>query len=137
MIDNDLEDLKARVGKLEAAVFNEEGPSPIDYGRKQVTLPEIARKETVKSTNGQQKVSIIVGYYEKIAKKQAISKADISSGWIDGKFKGVYKTTFVGRAVTDGLIRDRKGDNFDLTQTGEDFFKGVMDATENSAGTKN
>lgn len=136
MIDNDLEDLKTRVGKLEAAVFSGKEPSPSDHGRKQVTLPEIARREAVKATNGQQKVSIIVGYYEKIIKKQTISKADICSGWIDGKFKGVYKTTFVGRAVIDGLVRDKKSDNFDLTQTGEDFFKGVMDATENSAGTK-
>jgi hypothetical protein len=134
--DKDFEELKRRVKKLEEAIFdNAQGDRVANKPKKQITLSEIARKNAVKNANGQQKVAIIVGYFE-IEKNDGVSKPDkIKKGWKIGKFPGKYHPSFLSRATGD-LLRNHEDGSYDLTQAGEDYFKGVTNATEDSAGTK-
>jgi hypothetical protein len=125
-IDKILKNILVRLENIEKALSinvaaNADVNKPIRPGKtlKAITLPELARSK--KAVNGQQKVAIVVGYYERITRKDPITKNDIKEGWKEGKFPGSFADVLVHRAIKDGLIRDLKG-KYDLSQTGEDFF---------------
>lgn len=92
--------------------------------KKQLTIAEIIRGKLFKS--GQEKVAVIVGYYEKTLHQIPVSEKDIRTGWISGKFDGKYRSNLLERAVGDGLIRDLENGAFDLSQTGEKFFDNFL-----------
>jgi hypothetical protein len=99
--------------------------SPIDLpiiksSGKGITLTELARRSDLE--NGQQRVAVIVGYFEKIQAQNEILTSDIQRGWKDGKFSGKYAGVFLHRALKEGLVREKSKGAYDLTQTGEDFF---------------
>ena len=91
---------------------------------KRKTIAELTRG---KEMNGQSRVAFIVGYYEKILKKNGITVADIKEGWKDGKFVGHYVPELLARAQRIGLIHDYdKNKEFTLTQSGEMFFDSII-----------
>lgn len=96
--------------------------------RKDITLAELRRKSEIK--NGQQSVALIIGYYEKVLKEEAIKPKDIESGWRDGKFSGKYNPNFLIRAIKEGLVRPQKEGVYDLSGTGEDFFDAQIKKTQ-------
>lgn len=106
-----------------------EGLKIIPSKPKLISLPELARFNS--TLNGQQKVTLIVGYFEKILDISPINRSEINEGWGDGKFKGTFATTLIHRAVKDGLIRDLKG-SYDLSQTGEEFFNDLITNNKNA-----
>ncbi len=117
-LDQRTKNLEKKVDKLEknklAKLIK---PSP---SQKTFTLPELIKKGK-SFKNGQQKVAVIVGYHEKIRKK-LVSKKDIKKSWINAKFEGKFNYNFISRAISDGLIRPRDSETFDLTRSGELFF---------------
>jgi len=119
-----LENHEKRIRALEG--FNppsEKTVLPIG-SKKEITLAELIRGKSFRS--GQQKVAIIVGYYEKISKRSSIREIDIKAGWVMGKFDGKYRSNLLERAVKDGLVRDLENGTFDMSQTGEKFFSGFL-----------
>ena len=92
---------------------------------KGTTLVEVIHGKDFKS--GQEKIAVIVGYAEKIAKKEQIREADLKQGWKDGKFGGKYNPNLLARAISDRLVRNIE-DNLDLSQTGEKFFNDFLDS---------
>lgn len=122
MTNNKIEKIISRLEKLESAVFGV-GHEKIKKQTKQRTLPELVRGKKIKS--GQQKVALIVGYYEKIIKKEPLKEIDIKKGWKDGKFDGKYNPNFLARAIKDGFVRNIDGD-LDLSQTGEEFYDDLL-----------
>jgi len=108
-----------RLNKLEERVFKQD--SYVSRPSKTKTLSEIIKDKKFK--NGQEKVTVIIGYYEKIEKKTDITESDIKKGWIKGKLDGKHRSNLLERAVGDGLVRDLEAGAYDLTQTGEDFFE--------------
>ncbi len=118
-----LESLSKRIAKLEAIVL--ENKSQLKQSQKSITLAEIARRDTLKKANGQQKVAAIVGYYEKV-KGELANREEIKNGWSKGKFLGRYHSTLVDRAVGD-FVRDLDDGTYDLTQKGEDFFGEIVE----------
>ena len=102
---------------------------------KQVTLAEMIRVKSFKS--GQEKIVAIVGYYEKIIRRDSIKEADLKAGWKDGKFDGKYNRNLLNRAIKDGLVRNIDT-NLDLSQTGEKFFDNFskLDAGNNQKGAE-
>ena len=119
-----MKSLSERIEKLEKAVFGNIPVSIKTNSSKPLTITALARKDNVK--NGQQKLTSIVGYYEKILKKDKITEADIKEGWKDGKFIGTYANSLLQRAIKDVLIRDLKDGTYDLTQDGENFFETIL-----------
>jgi hypothetical protein len=89
---------------------------------KQITLSEMVKRKEFKS--GQEKIAAIVGYYEKILHKIP-TEANIKEGWIKGKFDGKYRSNLLERAVGN-VIRDLENGKFDLSQSGETFFEGLL-----------
>lgn len=118
-----LNDHEKRINKLEK---NKMGTYPkIPLGKqKQITLAEMIRGRNFNS--GQEKITVIIGYYEKIIQKSPIKEAEIKTGWIKGKFDGKYRSILLERVVKDGLVRDLENKNFDLSQTGERFFDNFL-----------
>lgn len=91
--------------------------------KKQPTLPEIIKNKNFKS--GQEKVAVIVGYYEKIVKSKSIKQSDVKEGWKAGKFNGKYNPNLIARAIEAGLVRNIDS-QLDLSQTGERFWDGFI-----------
>lgn len=120
--------------KVEDQKINGQTITHIDT-QKQLTLAEIILGKRFKS--GQEKIAIVVGYYEKIFKKSSIKEAEIKAGWIRGKFNGKYRSNLLERAVGDGLVRDLEDKTFDLSQTGEKFFDNFLKSNvrKNQKGT--
>ena len=87
--------------------------------KKQATLREMIRGRKFK--NGQEQITIIVGYYEKIL-GSLIQKDKIKEEWVDAKMTNIYSAEFISRAK-NVLIRVDSDGKCDLTQTGEDFFE--------------
>jgi len=104
--------------------------------QKQITITELIKGKEFKS--GQEKITIIVGFCEKILKMQSIKESDIKTNWIKGKFDGKYRSNILGRASRDGLIRDLENGTYDLSQTGEKFFEEFIkrDDKQDQAGAK-
>lgn len=82
-------------------------------------LPEIIKGQNFRS--GQEKVAIIIGYYEKVLRQPAIKESTVKEGWRIGKFDGKYDHNFLVRAIKNGFVR-AIDDNLDLSQTGERFW---------------
>lgn len=118
-----LEDHEMRIRSLEGKK-EEHIDNPPSSSTKEVTLAEVIRGKNLKS--GQERVAVVVGYYEKITKKTEINTEDIKKGWVQGKLKGKFRTNLLDRAVSDGLVRDLENGKFDLSQTGEDFFEKLI-----------
>lgn len=116
MDEKTLKNILNRLDKLEKVVFGENNV-PSTYFKKRITLPEIIRGRKFKS--GQEKITIIVGYYEKIISKTPIRESDLKEGWKIGKLDGKYNPNFIARAAV--WVRNIDGD-LDLSQTGEKFF---------------
>lgn len=89
--------------------------------QKALTLAEVIRGR--KFNSGQEKIVVIVGYYEKILKKDPIREADLKEGWKVGKFDGKYSPNFLTRSAT--WVRNIDS-NLDLSQTGERFFEDFL-----------
>jgi len=119
-----IESLSERIEKLEKVVFGDIPVSIKTNSSKPLTITALARKDNVK--NGQQKLTAIVGYYEKILKRGKITESDIKEGWKDGKFTGTYANVLLQRAIKDVLLRDLKDGAYDLTQDGENFFETLL-----------
>ena len=122
--EEEIKSLGERIEKLEKVVFGDTPVSIKTNSSKPLTITALARKDNVK--NGQQKLTAIVGYYEKILEKDKITESDIKEGWKDGKFTGAYANVLLQRAIKDVLIRDLKDGTYDLTQDGENFFETVL-----------
>jgi len=121
---NKLEDHEKRIRVLEVGKSKADGQltTHVDV-QKQLTLAELIRGKSFKA--GQEKVAVIVGYYEKILHKEAVKEADIKEGWKKGKFDGKYSPNLLARAIKDGLVRNIDG-SLDLSQTGEKFFENFL-----------
>lgn len=118
-----LEDHERRINVLEGR-NDDVGTSGKVVAPKQLTLNEIIKGKNFKS--GQQKVTVIVGNYEKMLGQSPIKEEDIRSAWVKNKFDGKYRTNLLERAVDDGLVRDLENGSFDLSQTGEKFFENFL-----------
>jgi len=90
---------------------------------KNLTLPEFIRNKSFK--NGQEKIAVIVWYYEKILQEKSIKEVNLKEGWRVGKFDGKYNPNLLIRAIKDGLVRNINGD-IDLSQTGEKFLEDFL-----------
>ncbi len=113
-----------RIEKLEKAVFSGTTPKT-PKAVKALSLAEIVRKK--KLENGQQKVAAIVGYCEKIRGIEAVTNADMRAGWKEAKFDGAFANILTTRAEKEGLISSYgTKDSYVLTQTGEDFWEGLI-----------
>lgn len=97
----------------------------INNSKKISTLAEVIRGKSFKS--GQEKVAVIVGYYEQIVQKDSIKEIDVKDGWKAGKFDGKYSQNFLTRAIKDDLVRNIDS-VLDLSQTGERFFANFLKA---------
>jgi hypothetical protein len=116
-----INDHERRLRILESAY---KGPdSGIIFKGKAPTLPEIIKGKSFKS--GQEKVAIIVGYYEKMLEHESIKDQNVKEGWKIGKFDGKYSPSFLARAIKDGLVRNIDG-SLDLSQTGEKFWNSFV-----------
>lgn len=131
MDENFKKEIIDRLARLENVVFKSNfgeraniGDAKI-FNQKQITLPEIARER--KFRNGQEKVAVIVGYLEKIAKLDGIMESKIREEWRGSKFSGSYARTLLNRAIEDGLVRDLKNGAYDLTQSGEGWFDKLLE----------
>ncbi|HEY4489555.1 MAG TPA: hypothetical protein VJA87_03715 [Candidatus Paceibacterota bacterium] len=113
--------LESRVKTLEALILNADAPT-VNVSRKEKTLREIIKG---KKFNGQEQVAAIVGYHEKIL-GQAVHKNEIKNAWQEAKMNGKYAAIYLTRAQKDALVRILADDTCDLTQTGEDFFDGLL-----------
>lgn len=122
--EDEIKEIKLRLTKIENTLFGDGNSVPKTSSSKSLTLPELARAK--KLENGQQKIAVIVGYHEKIAKTDAITVEIIKAGWKDGKFSGSYNSALLIRAIKDALVRDNKNGTYDLSQTGEDFFNDIL-----------
>lgn len=112
-----LNDHERRLRLLE--VVSQDADNATPSRNKMRTLPEIIKGKDFKS--GQEKVAVVVGYYEKMQKVQAIKEPSVKEGWKLGKFDGKYSPNLLARAIKDGLVRNIDG-NLDLSQTGEKFW---------------
>jgi len=121
-----LKDITSRLDKLERVVFGGNSVNPAPSG-KTITLPEIIRGKEFRS--GQEKVAIIVGYYEKIAHRNPVKESDLKKGWKVGKFDGKYSPGFLARAAS--WVRNIDS-NLDLSQTGEEFFNNFLESKSGS-----
>lgn len=115
-------DIKARLKKLEDAVFGES--TTFSAKPKQIALSEISRSPFLK--NGQQKIAAIVGYHELIDRDGPVSMSLIKADWVKGKFVGKCDPKLLERSIIDGLVREIGDNTYDLTQKGEDFFEDVI-----------
>jgi len=120
-IINQLKDHEQRIRLLEST--NKDVANNINtktgIPKKALTLPEIIKGKNFKS--GQEKVAIIIGYYEKVSKVESIKESHVKKGWNIGKFNGKYNPNLLARAIKEGLARNING-NLDLSQTGEEFW---------------
>lgn len=108
--------------KVQSIEKNLKVPTPfIKKKQKALTLAEVIRGR--KFNSGQEKIVVIVGYYEKILKKDPIREADLKEGWKVGKFDGKYSPNFLTRSAT--WVRNIDS-NLDLSQTGERFFEDFL-----------
>jgi hypothetical protein len=118
-----MEELVSRITKLEEAVF---APAfkPESRAIKQRTLAELIKGKTLK--NGQEKVAVIVGYYERMLGKESVTPDDMREGWKQARFNGAYAPILLARAEGDGLVSNygHKG-NYVLTITGEEFYQSI------------
>lgn len=121
MDEKALKNIITRLDKLERVVFT--GNTSSVTPKKTVTLPEIIRGRKLRS--GQEKIAVIVGYYEKICLKNPIRQTDLKEGWKAGKFNGKYNSNFLVRAIKAGWVRSIDSD-LDLSQSGESFFDGFL-----------
>ncbi len=121
-----LDSIEERLKKIEAVVFGNSNSHQELKKKKVVSLAELARRDSLKQVNGQQKIAIIVGYYELVLREAPVKPEVLRNAWKEGKFKGSYHPSFVQRAV-GYLIRNQKG-AYDLTQDGEDYFNQVINA---------
>src|SRR3989344_8878995 len=78
----ELQDHESRISLLED---KSSIPLPIKGQQKEITLVELIKGK--KFSSGQQKVAAIVGYFEKISKKNNISREDIRNDGIRAKWK--------------------------------------------------
>ena len=118
-----IENLEKRVDLLER---DPNKSIPIGHpSAKILTLAEIIREKKFRS--GQEKIAIIVGFYEKIAHKAPIKESDLKEGWRVGKFDGKYNPNFLARAAS--WVRNINS-NLDLSQTGEKFFDDFLKSTD-------
>lgn len=115
-----ISELESRVKALETLVLHTDAPV-INTSRKEKTLREIVKG---KKLNGQEQVATIVGYYEKVL-GQCIHKNEIKNVWQDAKMNGKYAAIYLTRAQKDALVRVAD-EACDLTQTGEEFFDGLV-----------
>jgi len=124
LIKKELDNHEKRIRVLEVDKSEADGQitTRVDT-QKQLTLAEVIRGKSFKA--GQEKVTVIVGHYEKILHKEAIKEADIKEGWKKGKFDGKYNSNLLARAIKGGLVRSIDS-NLDLSQTGEKFFENFL-----------
>jgi len=115
-------ELYARIEQLEKQLQSPQAPHK--QGSKQRTLPELIKGKKFK--NGQQKVCVIVAYYEKYAGKTSVTMDEIAQGWRDGKFDNTFARTLLERAVIEGFVRDLKDSTYDLSQSGGEFYEEFM-----------
>jgi hypothetical protein len=121
-----MDDLHKKIDSLIISPENKPALQTITKSsNKKITLPELARKASL--SNGQQRITAIVGYYEKVLDNQDVLVSDLQQGWKDGKFSGSYSAVYLHRALKEGLVRQKDKNVFDLTQTGEDFFSGLFE----------
>lgn len=113
--------LESRVKALEARVLHTDTPT-INVNKKERTLREIIKG---RKFNGQEQVAAIVGYHEKVL-SQPIHKNEIKNVWQDAKMNGKYAAIYLTRAQKDALVRVFDDETCDLTQTGEEFFSGLL-----------
>lgn len=115
-------DLLTRIERLEKIALK--GGTPHISTRaagKVLSLPELIKGHDL--SNGQEKITAIVGYLEKIRGKNPIKATDIKQGWREGKFDGGFANVLITRAIKDGLIADYENNgNYVLTQGGEKFW---------------
>lgn len=114
------EEILERLEKLERIIFADTESPVLFSSKKTVTLPELARNKKI--LNGQERIAVIVGFFEKIERKEKTTIKEIENAWVDSKFPGKFHHTLLGRAIEKGLVRGLKKGNYDLTQSGEDFF---------------
>jgi hypothetical protein len=122
MDDKILIDITSRLEKLEKIVFGDNS-AKLTFSSKAKTLPEIIRRR--KFNSGQEKIAVIVGYYETIMKKSPIKETELKAGWKTGKFDGKYNSALLLRAIKEGWVR-KIDKNLDLSQSGENFFEGFI-----------
>lgn len=116
-----ISELESRVKALEALVLHVDTPVT-NASKKERTLREIVKG---KKFNGQEQVAAIVGYHEKVL-GQPIHKNEIKNAWQDAKMNGKYAAIYLTRAQKDALVRVLADETCDLTQTGEEFFDGLL-----------
>ena len=109
-----------RIRTLEACDVNSEIPKT----EKEATLAEIVHGKIFKS--GQEKIAVIVGYYELILHQSPVNETNIRTGWLKGKLDGKYRSNLLERTVSDALVRDLENGAYDLSQTGEKFFNNFL-----------
>ncbi len=108
-------DHENRISKLEGIL-----PSNLPMGdNKQRTLRELIKGR--KLNNGQEQLSVIVGYFEMVIKKP-VHKNALKSEWISAKMLNKYDASFLARAKNVFFTVD-SSDQCILTQTGEEFFE--------------
>lgn len=123
-VNETIKNILERLEKIERTIFESPVRERITRKKKEITLPELVRNKKLK--NGQERVAVVVGYFELVAGKHDISTKDIESGWMDGKLEGTFANMLLRRAIKDGLVRDKKDGTYDLTQTGEYFFSDFL-----------
>ena len=121
-----IEALEKRVQSIEENLKGD--TSVVNSSAKALTLAEIIRGKKFKS--GQEKIAIIVGYYENIAHKTPIKESDLKEGWKLGKFDGKYNPNFIARAAS--WVRNIDS-NLDLSQTGEKFFNDFLKSSNGNS----
>ena|ERR1035437_6772399 len=124
-----LDQFDERLKSLEASVINKALPAASINAGKQKTFAEIIKGK--KFNSGQEKITAVIGYYEKITKKVPVKAADVEVGWRDGKVEGKFNPNLLRRAIKDGFVRELGNGEFDLSQSGENFFEKLTKKTEN------
>lgn len=123
-IEHILAQLKNHEERLRALESTTGGTAPAPKGgKKQLTLPEVVKGKDFKS--GQEKIAVIVGYYEKTLGTTPVTATSVKEGWRLGKFDGKYNPNLLARAIKDGFVRNID-ENLDLTQTGEKFWEAFL-----------
>ncbi len=113
-----LDDHEKRIRAFEGSGINTSEKTNVGNG-KQKTLREIVKGRKFK--NGQQQVTVIVGYHENTI-GVLIHKDNIKTEWSVAKMTNKYSKNFLDRARGD-FIRIHPDGTCDLTQTGEEFFE--------------
>lgn len=122
------EEVLKRLNDLEKVVFGSDSKSGGYFtaasSKKTISLSELARNGLL--DNGQKKITVIVGYNEKILAQEPVSMSQIKEMWKKEKFVGKCDPKLLERALVDGLVREPENNTYDLTQKGENFFNNVL-----------